>query len=296
MGKLERFQNIVIHLFFIAFSLMFLVPLWLVVSVSISNEDAVQRLGYQLLPSKIDFSSYNMILKNPQQLIDAYTVTFFQSIAATVLGVFIMAACSYALSRKYFALRRVFVLFIFFTMLFGGGLIPSYILNTQYLHLGNSLWIYIFPFLASAFYIIIMRTFFMGLPDAVVESAKIDGAGEFRVFVQIILPLSKPVLATIGLFMLLDRWNDWFTAMIYIRDQKLFTLQYLLQKILMEIEFLKATMTMHIPGDMHANLQQMPSETLRFAMAVIAAGPLLLVFPFFQKYFSRGLTLGAVKG
>ncbi len=288
--------NIVIHLFFILFSLLFIFPLLLVVAVSFSNEDVIQRYGYKLIPLQLDFHAYALVFKQPQQILDAYTITAFQSSLATLLGLLVMSSCAYALSRKYFAFRKAFVLFIFFTMLFGGGLIPSYILNTQYLHLGNSVWIYIFPALANAFYIIIFRTFFMDLPDALVESAKMDGASEFRIYFQIILPLSKPVLATIGLFMLLDRWNDWFTAMIYIRDNKLFTLQYLLQKILLEVEFLKSTMTMNVPADMNVNLYQLPSETLRFAMAVLAAGPLLFVFPFFQKYFSKGLTIGAVKG
>jgi putative aldouronate transport system permease protein len=296
VNKLNFKSNIFIHLFFVIFSLLFIIPLLLVVAVSFSNEDAVRNFGYRLIPLEIDFTAYRLVFQQPTQILTSYGVTALQAFAATFLSLIVMSSCAYALSRHYFALRKVLVFFIFFTMLFGGGLIPSYILNTQYLHLGNSIWIYILPFLANGFYIIIFRTFFMGLPDALVESAKLDGASEFRVFSQIILPLSKPVMATIGLFTLLDRWNDWFTSMIYIRDSKLYTLQYLLQKILLEIEFLKSTMTMNVPVDMNINLINMPSETLKFAMAVLAAGPLLFVFPFFQKYFSRGLTIGAVKG
>jgi len=268
----------------------------LVVSVSMSNEELVQRYGYRLIPLQIDFTAYRMAFRDPGIVIDAYAVTAFQAFAATLLGLYVMSSCAYAVSRKYFKLRTPIVFGIFFTMLFSGGLIPSYILIKQYYHLANTIWVYIFPVLANAFYIIIFRTFFQGLPDAISDSAKIDGAGEFRIFFQINLPLSKPVLATIGLFMLLDRWNDWFTSLVYIDNTRLYTLQYLLQRILMDIEFVKSQMSANVPPDMNVNLFKLPSETLRFAMAVIAAGPLLLVFPFFQKYFARGLTVGSIKG
>ncbi|KQX46766.1 MULTISPECIES: carbohydrate ABC transporter permease [unclassified Paenibacillus] len=287
--------NKLIHMFMILFSLAFIIPFLLVIAVSFSNEESVLKYGYKLIPKDWDLTAYGLIFGNPQQILYAYLTTSVQAVAGMVLGLLVMSTCAYALSRKSFKLRRPIVLFIFFTMLFGGGLIPSYILITQYLHINNTIFVYILPFLANAFYIIILRTFFQGLPDALVESAKMDGASEFRVYWQIILPLSKPALATIGLFVLLDRWNDWFTSLIYIRDTKLYSLQFLLQKILLEIDFLKNSMTYDTNID-NINLYKLPSETLRFAMAIVAAGPLLMVFPFFQKYFSKGLTVGAVKG
>lgn len=287
--------NKLIHMFMILFSLAFIIPFLLVIAVSFSNEESVLEHGYKLIPMDWDLTAYGLIFGNPQQILYAYLTTSVQAVAGMVLGLLVMSTCAYALSRKSFKLRRPIVLFIFFTMLFGGGLIPSYILITQYLHINNTIFVYILPALANAFYIIILRTFFQGLPDALVESAKMDGASEFRVYWQIILPLSKPALATIGLFVLLDRWNDWFTSLIYIRDTKLYSLQFLLQKILLEIDFLKNSMTYDTNID-NINLYKLPSETLRFAMAIVAAGPLLMVFPFFQKYFSKGLTVGAVKG
>lgn len=287
--------NKLIHVFMIVFSLAFIIPFLLVIAVSFSNEESVLEHGYKLIPMDWDLTAYGLIFGNPQQILYAYLTTSVQAVAGMVLGLLVMSTCAYALSRKSFKLRRPIVLFIFFTMLFGGGLIPSYILITQYLHINNTIFVYILPALANAFYIIILRTFFQGLPDALVESAKMDGASEFRVYWQIILPLSKPALATIGLFVLLDRWNDWFTSLIYIRDTKLYSLQFLLQKILLEIDFLKNSMTYDTNID-NINLYKLPSETLRFAMAIVAAGPLLMVFPFFQKYFSKGLTVGAVKG
>ncbi|MDQ0889603.1 putative aldouronate transport system permease protein [Paenibacillus sp. V4I9] len=288
--------NKLIHLFLILFSLAFIIPFLLVIAVSFSNEEAVLQYGFKLIPIKWDLTAYGLIFGKPEQILYAYLTTSVQAVGGMVCGLIVMSTCAYALSRRNFKLRRPIVMFIFFTLLFGGGLIPSYILITQYLHINNTILVYILPTLANAFYIIILRTFFQGLPDALIESAKMDGASEFRVYWQIILPLSKPALATIGLFVLLDRWNDWFTSLIYIRDARLYTLQFLLQRILLEIDFLKNAYTYNLPADMDVNLYKLPSETLRFAMAIVAAGPLLIVFPFFQKYFSKGLTVGAVKG
>jgi putative aldouronate transport system permease protein len=287
--------NKLIHVFLILFCMAFIIPFLLVIAVSFSNEESLLQYGYKLIPMQFDLTAYKLIFGKPDQILYAYLTTSVQAVGGMICGLIVMSTCAYALSRKNFKLRKPIVMFIFFTLLFGGGLIPSYILITQYLHLNNTIFVYILPTLANAFYIIILRTFFQGLPDALVESAKMDGASEFRVYWQIILPLSKPALATIALFVLLDKWNDWFTSLIYIRDEKLYTLQFLLQRILMEMEYLKTTMTYNLNME-NVNLYKLPSESIRFAMAIVAAGPLLIVFPFFQKYFSKGLTVGAVKG
>lgn len=285
-----------IHAFFIVFcTLFFVLPFLLVIAISLSNEQSVQTYGYRLIPMQLDLTAYQTVFRNPEKVIHAYAVTAFQSFAGMVLGVLLMALCGYAISRKNFKLRKTITFFIFFTMLFGGGLIPTYILVTRYLHLGDTVWVYIFPVLCNAFYIIIFRTFFQSLPEALVESAKVDGASEWRIFFQLIVPLSKPVVATLSLFTLLDRWNDWFLALIYIRDERLYTLQFLLQKILLEAEFI-SQMAKFAPAGIDVGQFKSPIETMRFAMAVVAAGPLLVVFPFFQKYFARGLTVGSVKG
>jgi putative aldouronate transport system permease protein len=206
-----------------------------------------------------------------------------------------MTLCAYPLSVPNFKLKRGIMFFIFFTMLFSGGLIPMYILNTQYLHIGNTVWIYIIPSLAAAYYIIIFRTFFQGLPAELRESAKLDGASELVVYLRIILPLSKPVLATIALLVVLDRWNDFYTSLIYVRKPELYTLQFLLQRILMQAQFVR-DMAKEFPQYFKASQMKLPVEGIRFAMVVVAAGPMLVVFPFFQKYFVRGLTIGALKG
>lgn len=287
--------DLLIYTFFCVFCvLLFVIPLLFIVSVSFTNEDALIREGFRLIPQKLDFTAYRYVFSNPGTLFDAYIVTALQSFLGTLLGLLFMSMCAYSLSRSNFKARKQLTFYLFFTLIFSGGLIPTYILLTQYLHLGNSFWIYLFhPWLVNAFYIIIIRTFFQGLPPSLAESAKVDGAGEIRIFFQIILPISKPVLATIALLTLLDRWNNWFTTFLFISDMKLYTLQFLLQKILLDAQAFQAMMDNAPPGIIAPRL---PTESLRYAMCILAAGPMLFVFPFFQKYFTKGLTVGAVKG
>lgn len=287
--------NIIEHLFFIIISAAFIWPLLMVISISVTNENVILQNGYRLIPANIDLSAYKMVFLNPKQIIDAYKVTALTAIVGTVLSVAIQAMLAFPLSRGSYPYRKQLTFFVFFTMLFGGGLIPSYILNTQYLHLGNSIWIYIFPSLVVGWNIIVIRTFFQGIPSSLIESAKVDGAREWLIFFRIIIPLSKPVLATMALMTLLAKWNDWYTSLIYIRDTELYTLQYLLQRILREVEFINNMLQDATTGNISTG-QALPAESMRFAMAIVATGPMLLVFPFFQKYFAKGLTIGAVKG
>lgn len=293
----HRFFNyrLWIYLLFIVVALCFIVPMIYVLTASVTSEENVYKFGYKMLPREISTAAYGLILKNPNQIRDAYLVTIFETVVGTFVGVLIMTLCAYPLSVPNFKLKRGIMFFVFFTMLFSGGLIPSYILNTQYLHIGSTIWIYIIPSLAAAYYIIIFRTFFQGLPAELRESAKLDGASELVVYLRIILPLSKPVLATIALLVVLDRWNDFYTSLIYIRKPELYTLQFLLQRILMQAQFVR-DMAKEFPQFFRASAMKLPVEGIRFAMVVVAAGPMLVVFPFFQKYFVRGLTIGALKG
>lgn len=293
----ELRENWPIHLFFILFSFIFIVPLLYIISASLTNEKELVMDGYKLIQTNIDLTAYKYVFANTTNLLDAYKVTAFSSILATVLSLLIMSAAAYPLSRNDFVGKSVVTFIIFFTMLFSGGTIPTYILITKYLKLGNSIWVYVLTGLCSGFNIIIFRTFFKGTAESIIESAKIDGANEFRIFFGIVLPLSKPVLATIGLMVLLGKWGDWYTSLLYIKDQKLYTLQYLLQKVLREAEFIKqmaAEMPLGVTAAVAA--EGTPTETMKFALCMIAAGPMLVVFPFFQKYFAKGFTVGAVKG
>lgn len=287
--------NWLIHIFFILLSLTFIVPMLYVISVSFTSQEAIDTFGYKLIPPEFSFDAYEFIFRNPTQLINSYKVTIFTSLLGTLLNVTIMAMVAFPLSQHSFHFRKPIMYLIFFTMLFSGGLIPHYILTTQYLGLDNTVWVYILPTLASAYHIIIIRTFFQQLPVSLVESARLDGASDARIFTSIILPLSKPVIATIALMTMLNKWNDWYTTLIYVRDNELYTLQYMLQKILREVQFMKEVSQSNLAGNLVLETN-VPEEPARFAMVIVAAGPMLVIFPFFQKYFTRGLTIGAVKG
>lgn len=289
-------SQIIINAILFLMSLCFLMPFLLIVSSSLMGEEALREYGYSFWPKVWSFDAYKFVFRNPTQILNSYYTTILVSFSTMVLGTFVMCLTAYPLSKKTYPAKNVITFMIFFTMLFGGGLIPSYIINTQYLKLGNTYWIYILPSLCSAWNIIIIRTFFTGIPDSLKEAAKIDGASEWRIFFRIIIPLSKPVIATVALMTLLSKWNDWNTALIYIRDNTKFSLQYLLQRMLRESELIKE-MSQSGMGTIDASdLMSVPTETIRFAMVIVAAGPMLIVFPFFQKYFAKGLTIGAVKG
>ena len=289
-------REVLINIFFLLFSLMFIYPIWMIVSVSLSSEASIAEYGYSLIPKVIDFTAYKFIFTNSDQIVASYKTTIIYTISGTLLSMYVMTTLAYALAHTKFIYKKQLSFLVFFTMLFGGGLVPSYIMNTRYLNLGDSIWIYILPGMASAFQIIILRTFFRGLPEAISESARVDGASEFTIFFRIITPMSKPVLATVAVMNILNRWNDWYTAMIYIRNASLFSLQYNLQKTLLELQFILDNYNKLPPGVNIEEFAGIPTEGVRMATCVIVALPVLIVFPFFQKYFTSGLTVGAVKG
>lgn len=293
MKKKSLHSQIALIIFFIIVSLLIIFPFVLLVSVSLSNEKDIVTYGYSLWPRHLDLSAYRYIFKNPVKILDAYKVTAFFSVVSMVLSVLLMAMIAYPLSRRNLKGRRALSFYLYFTMLFSGGMVPSYILITRYLHLGNNILVYIIPGLIVPWYVFMIRTFFQGLPEEIIESAAIDGAEEYTIFFRIMLPLSKPVLATVALFVFLNKWNDWMNSMLYIDDPELFSLQYLLQKIMSDVELLEKNAQ---NANMIQQVTEIPSETVRMAMAVVVAGPALLVFPFFQKYFVKGITVGSVKG
>ena len=283
----------VLNIFLLLMSLTFVIPMLLMISVSFSNESAVLIEGYKLISSQWSMAAYRMAIGNSSQIIDSYKVTIAYSVLGTLLAVVVQTLMAYPLSRKYYKNRKILTVYLMIPMFFSGGMVPSYILNTQYLHLGNSFWIYILPGLVSAWNVILFKTYFSGIHDALMESAKLDGAGEFKIFVSIMLPLSTPIIACIAFTTMLAKWNDWNTSLLYIRNSRLYSLQYLLQRIINEADYIK-----NMQGTDSETLvgTKMPSETLKYATAVLAAGPMMVVFPFFQKYFAKGLVVGSVKG
>ena len=279
----------------LALAICVVIPFLILVGVSFSTEKDVLLNGYKLIPEHFSLNAYKYVLKNPGQILQAYKITAIFSIAATVLGVWIMCLLAYPLARRDLPGRKQINFIIFFTSLFNGGLVPTYMLITKYLHLNDTIWVYILPGLVSVWHVFMIRTFFMDLPDGIIEAAMIDGANQHRIFYGIVIPLSKPVIATIALLTFLGKWNSWFESMLYIKDQRLVSLQYFLQRIMRNIQLIKDSSQNQSSVQITAAVD-VPGETARMAMAVLVAGPALFVFPFFQKYFVKGLTVGSVKG
>ena len=263
--------------------------------VSITDEKSIRVNGYSFLPEKFSLSSYHYLLSDPTSLLRAYGVTIFVTVAGTLSSLFFTALLAYPLSRKDFPYRDKLAFYIFFTILFNGGLVPWYLVYTNLFDFRDSLLALIVPgLLLNGFNVLIMRTFFANtIPAAIIESAQIDGAGELRIFFQLILPLSIPVLATIGLFTTLGYWNEWFNSLVFISDAHLFSLQYLMTKTLLNINFLAENTQNSNSAKL---LADMPTETVRMAMAIMGIGPIIFAYPFFQKYLVKGLTVGAIKG
>lgn len=284
-----------LHLLFIVFSLACILPLVLIVAISLSNEKLLTLKGYKFWPEEIDWSAYRYLFNDSETLFKAYGVTLTVTFVGTILAVLLIALYAYPLFRKDFPFKKAFNLYLLITMLFSGGLVPFYLFYINYLHLRDSLIALILPGLSNAFYIFITRTFFQQtVPEEMIESGKLDGASEWRIFFQLVLPISLPVLATIGLFTTLMYWNDWFNSLLFINDTDKFSLQYVMIQMIRQAEFFKN----QLAGSGVALLVQetVPTESLRMAMVVVSIGPILFVYPFFQKYFTKGLTVGAIKG
>lgn len=269
-----------------------LLPFLLVLSASLSSESSIIENGFQLFPTAFSGEAYRLLFTYPEQMLRAYGVTIGVTAIGTLLGLFLTSMTAYVLSRKDFKWRGSFSFFFFFTTLFSGGLVPWYLLVVNYLHLKDTLIVLIVPMLLNVFYIIVMKSFMNGIPEAIVESAKIDGAGDFLIYARLILPLAKPALATIGLFIALGYWNDWYNALLFISSKNLMPLQYYLYKMLGNMDGMRKAL---ISSGAVVNTS-LPTESLKMAMTVVAIGPILLAYPFIQRYFVQGLTIGSVKG
>lgn len=272
-------------------AILCLLPFIVMVSGSFSSEQAIRFTGYGILPKDFSLEAYNLVFKTPLTIIQGYGVSIFITAIGTSVGLILLSLTAYVISRKDFKYRNQFSFFFYFTTLFNGGMVSTYIFYIQYLHLKDSYLALILPGMLNVFYLLIMRSFVSTIPMALIESAKIDGAGEFKVFGVIILPLLKSGLATIGLFMALGYWNDWYNAMLYMNTAEKYPLQYMLYNILQQAQALN-----RIASQVGIKVENMPTNTLKLAMAVVATGPIVLVYPFVQKYFVKGITIGSVKG
>lgn len=296
INGISKGWNIVMNIILAIFSFMCIFPFIFVVIISFTDEKTLARNGYRIIPQKFSLAAYEYIFKSGRQLLNSYIVTIAVTILGTLISLLVISMFSYALSRKNFRYRKLFAFMAFFTMLFNGGLVPTYMVCSRLLHLNDTIWALILPMCVNAFYILVLRTFFQtSVPDSIIESAKIDGASEFRTFLQIVLPISLPGLATIGLFCTLGYWNDWFNALLYIENPSFTPLQYMLMKIENSIEFISQNSGKINTAQSVEILANLPKETSKMAMVVLATGPIVLAYPFFQKYFVSGLTVGAIK-
>lgn len=270
-----------------------LLPFLLVLSGSFSDQTSILTHGYQLIPETFSLDAYTTLFKIPGELLRAYAVTIFVTFTGTFLGLFLTSMAAYVLSSKSFRYRNQVSFFFYFTSIFGGGLVPWYIFNTKYLHFHNNIISLILPILVNVTYLLILKSYMSSIPDALYESAKLDGANDFTIYLHIALPLCKAGLATVGLFIALNYWNDWYNAMLFLDEGRsdLYPLQYFLNNILTKAQAISAAAARSgLP------MSEVPSEPMKLAMTVVATGPIILLYPFLQKYFVKGVTIGAVKG
>ena len=293
MSKGRKAYQIVINIILLLVSLCMILPLVLLFMSSITDENTLVANGYYFFPAKLSTGAYQYILQNSATVFRAYGITVLATIIGTSLSIILSSLMAFPLSLKDLPGRRIITFYVFFTMLFSGGLVPSYIMWTTTFGIRNTIWAYIFPnFLLGAFNIILVRTFFAtSIPADIYEAAKIDGAGYMTIYWKIVLPLGKPILVTIGLFTGLSYWNDWTNGLYYINKSNMFSIQTLLNRMIQDIQALAAQSTAN-----SGSLMQIPQVSIRMAIAFVAILPILVVYPFLQKYFASGIMLGAVKG
>jgi putative aldouronate transport system permease protein len=293
---ISRVSNVLLNGWFILYSALCIAPLLLVIAVSFTDEKTVYRTGYQYIPKQLSLAAYKFVFSNVDQVLHAYGVTIVVTVIGTLASLLVTAMLAYVISRKDFRYRKSLAFFVFFTILFSGGFVPWYVICVRVFHLKDTLAALILPYLVNGWYVIILKTFFStNVPDEILESARMDGAGELRTFFTIVTPLAIPGLATIGLFNVLTYWNDWWLPLTLISNDRLYNLQYLMYKVELDIQYLKSA-RQSMGAIALKELMSIPSETSRMAMAIIAIGPIILAYPFFQRYFVRGLTIGALKG
>lgn len=276
------------------FAFVCLIPLWVAFAGSFTNENTLVREGYGLIIKSFDITAYRLIFTSAATIYKAYGITILTTVLGTILTVLLTSSFAYPLTVKAVKYRNRISFFAYATMLFNGGLVPSYIMITKFLHLGNNLLVLIIPSALNAYNMFLMKNYFNTIPESMAESAKIDGASDIYIFFRIILPLSKPILATIALFAAMGYWNEWFKVLLYIDDKNLFTLQFLIMRLQQQVDFFNSSLGANARAALAG--VTIPSIGIRLSTAMISIGPIILLYPLLQKYFVKGLTIGAVKG
>ena len=295
MNRIRPGTNTGFNVLFIILAAAAIIPVIFVFMISISSEESIRLIGYSFVPQSLSGSAYQFLWNERATIRQALFISVSVTVLGTLLGLALTTTMGYALSRPTFKLKGFYTWVVFIPMIFNGGMVASYVVNANILGLKNTIWALILPLAVSSFNIIICKTFFRStIPDSIIESAKIDGANQLRIFGTIVLPISKPVLATIGLFLTFGYWNDWFQSSLYITDSKLVSLQALLNNMMKSLDYIANNPSAGVSLQQYRN--QMPSESVRMAIAIVIVVPIACAYPFFQKYFISGLTIGAVKG
>ncbi len=291
----KKAGQIVLNIIFVLMCIMAVAPFLLLVSSSLTQEETLMKYGYNFIPKVFSLESYQYLFLSGAKIARGYAITVFVTVVGTFTSVIMTMMFAYPLSRKELPYRNAVSFFVFFTMLFNGGLIPTYMMWTQIFNIKNTIWALILPgLLMNGFFIIMMRSFFTAnIPNELIEAARIDGAGEYRILFKIVMPLSKPMMATLTLMVGLGYWNDWMNSLYYITDEKLFSIQAILNTIITNIQFLTSGQSSAASA---MSTSDLPSVGIRMAIAVIGVLPVLAIYPFFQRYFVKGIVVGGVKG
>ena len=298
LNRISPLSNFLFNALFLTLALMCFLPIIFIAIISLTDNNVIRTQGYQLwlTAETISADAYAYLWTQRQTILHALWVSIYVTAIGTVIGVALTTVMGYVLSRTEHKLNNFLTILIFIPMVFGGGMAASYVVTSQALHLKDTMWVLILPLAVSSWNVTISRTFFRStIPDSIIESAKIDGASQMTIFTQIVLPISKPVLATIGLFLAFGYWNDWFQAQLYISSDELRSLQSMLNQIQNNVAYLTKNPTAMLTSSSDLK-KNMPQESVRMAIAFVVAVPIACVYPFFQKYFISGLTVGAVKG
>lgn len=295
LNRIKPGTNAVFNAILLIIALMCIIPVIFVFMISISSEKSLADFGYQFIPKEVSFSAYRFLLNERSVIGRALYISVLVTLTGTFIGLALTSSMGYVLSRPSFKLKALYTYTIFIPMIFNGGMVANYVVTANVLGLRDKVWALILPLCVSSFNVIICKTFFRTtIPDSIIESAKIDGASQLRIFFKIVLPISKPVLATISLFLAFGYWNDWFQSSLYISKKELVSLQALLNNMLMNIQYIANNPTAGLSLVQYKNA--MPTESVRMAIAILVVVPIACAYPFFQRYFISGLTVGAVKG
>ena len=295
LNQIFRGANFGFEVLFAVLALVCIIPVVFVFMISISSEESIRRIGYRFVPESFSAESYRFLFREGEQILRALGVSAFVTAVGTVMSIAFIMTMGYVISRRNYKLNALMTMVVFIPMVFNGGMLSSYVVNTQFMRLKDSVWALILPLCVNSFYIVIAKTFFrLNIPESLIESAQMDGATQFVIFSRIAVPLSKPLMATIAIFQTFGYWNDWFQSSLYITNTRLFSLQALLDHVQRNIQMMANNPALGV--SLAQYVSAMPKEGARMAMAIIIIVPIACTYPFFQRYFISGMTIGAVKG